>query len=443
MSKRRPSSNLHHGFRPDQNQNQVTTPTYIDWQSRVFKNSFTRKGQAYTVQGWSFKVQFQGRRRTFALRAKTRGDAAQEARRLYETIRASGWEAALRWHISQRPADSEANGGRNAGRMTEELQRWRQRLVRRPYPEARLVCGRECSVRIEHDGIYNFFPLGSDDPELAARHAAEVYHQILTAGWSAAFTQHSREITMAIFWSENPLAVTYTTLYTFVNGTPNCGPAPQLVDRLHKQIAVLEPDRTARSCVRYWLDRQPGFSCPIAYETEEQLLEEADREAPAVTLINRATPEYGRLAQTLQERRPESAVFTYRLHEESDQIFISISGVSGGYLLRRRLPQALFDPLRPAAHAKSLSADEAKRHVRNYFQSFFGHLSSGVEPSVSDALTQREQEIFHQMSKGYLDKEIAHNLNLSIWTVHNHVKHIYEKLQVHNRTEAVLKYLQK
>jgi DNA-binding NarL/FixJ family response regulator len=81
--------------------------------------------------------------------------------------------------------------------------------------------------------------------------------------------------------------------------------------------------------------------------------------------------------------------------------------------------------------------------VRNYFQSFFGSPPPTEEPSKAEGLTQREQEIFHHMSKGYLDKEIAHNLNLSIWTVHNHVKHIYEKLKVHNRTEAVLRYLQK
>lgn len=58
-------------------------------------------------------------------------------------------------------------------------------------------------------------------------------------------------------------------------------------------------------------------------------------------------------------------------------------------------------------------------------------------------LTSREQEILNHVSRGYLDKEIAHLLNISIWTVHNHVKNIYEKLGVHNRTEAALKLLQK
>jgi DNA-binding NarL/FixJ family response regulator len=58
-------------------------------------------------------------------------------------------------------------------------------------------------------------------------------------------------------------------------------------------------------------------------------------------------------------------------------------------------------------------------------------------------LTARELEILNYVGKGYLDKEIAAALELSVFTVHNHLKNIYEKLGVHNRTEAVLKYLQK
>ena len=58
-------------------------------------------------------------------------------------------------------------------------------------------------------------------------------------------------------------------------------------------------------------------------------------------------------------------------------------------------------------------------------------------------LTPREKEILDHLSKGYLDKEIAHALGISVWTVHGHLKKIFEKLQVHSRTEAVVKYLQK
>ena len=58
-------------------------------------------------------------------------------------------------------------------------------------------------------------------------------------------------------------------------------------------------------------------------------------------------------------------------------------------------------------------------------------------------LTARELEILGQMARGFLDKEIANGLRISVWTVHGHAKKIYEKLGVHSRTEAVVKYLQK
>jgi DNA-binding NarL/FixJ family response regulator len=410
----------------------------------VFKNTFTRQGRTFALSGWAFKVQYQGRRRTFALWGRTRVAAATEAQRLYETIRIEGWESAISWHAGLRRAELEA--GRIQGEektVNRELDHWEQRLVRRRYHEARLVCGPECSVRIEHNGAFHFFPLGSEDPKAAAQRALEIHRAIVDSGWEAAFESYSREITMAIFWSENPLAVTYTTLYTFVGAPPPATRLDRSEFRFQKRVAVLEPDATAQNCVQFWLDRQPGFSCPQVFNGADDLCQGLEAERATVTMINRAWPEYGHLVQSLQERFREMPVFTYRLHEESDQIFISISGVSGGYILRRRLPEALFDPMRPAAQARSLSTAEAKRHVHDYFQNFFGSPTPNSDAVGMETLTQREQEIFNHMSKGYLDKEIAHHLNLSVWTVHNHVKHIYEKLKVHNRTEAVLKYLQK
>ena len=92
---------------------------------------------------------------------------------------------------------------------------------------------------------------------------------------------------------------------------------------------------------------------------------------------------------------------------------------------------------------QALSAKEVWLQIRDYFQSLFRFTLGGDETPGLAALTAREQEILNYVSKGFLDKEIAGALSISIWTVHNHLKHIYEKLDVHNRTEAVLKYLQK
>ncbi len=287
------------------------------------------------------------------------------------------------------------------------------------------------------------FRSAQTNPSLAATRAREIHQTILAHGWTAAFGRFEREITLAVFWAVNPAAVTYTTLFTFLCEPPASSPPAGAGDHVRKLLVVLEPDATTHHCLRYWLDRQPGFTCPAVYRTAQETLGALAKAGTALVLVNRIAPDINQLTEHLQRQRPGLPIFPYRIHEDSDQIFISISGVSGGYIFRRRLPTALFDPLRPAAHARTLTAAEAQQHIRNYFQNFFGDPGAASQSVGSVALTNREQEILNHISRGYLDKEIANLLNISIWTVHNHVKNIYDKLGVHHRTEAVLKYLQR
>jgi DNA-binding NarL/FixJ family response regulator len=294
---------------------------------------------------------------------------------------------------------------------------------------------------MEQEGTYNYFPLGSDSEDVAAAKALEIHRVILRQGWQAATEQFDREVTLAIFWADNPSAVTYTSLFTFTAAPPNsAGPASS---KARRKIAVLEPDRSVQSTVRFWLDRQPGFGCSAVFNNASEALAGLAADPADVILVNRSLPNAHQTLAELKARSTRSAAFTFRTHEDSDQIFISISGVTGGYILRRRLPTALFDPIRAAANQKTFSPQEALRHVRDYFQSFFGNPVAGDSHLALLHLTAREQEILNYVGKGYLDKEIAAALNLSVFTVHNHLKNIYEKLGVHTRTEAALKYLQK
>lgn len=414
------------------------------WQRRVFRNWFTRQGHSYTVKGWAFRIQFQGQRRTFSLAGRTRAEAAQEARQLYGAIVSQGWESAIALHRSQRwPGTGTPAPAAAAHLLKGELSYWEQRLIQRRYHEARLAVSAEYSVRIERDGAYAYFPLGSNDPRLAAAMARDIHQTILASGWPAAFERFEREITLAIFWSDNPAAATYATLFTFLREPPASSPPAVVGDYVRKPLVVLEPDPTTHLCLRYWLDRQPGFTCPAVYRAAQGAFDALAEAGTALVLVNRVAPDMTQLTERVRARWPGLPVFPYLIHEDSDQIWISVSGVSGGYIYRRRLPTALLDPLQPAAHARTLTAAEAGRHIRNYFQSFFGDPGAATQPVGSVALTNREQEILNHISRGYLDKEIAQVLNISIWTVHNHVKNIYDKLGVHNRTEAVLKYLQR
>jgi DNA-binding NarL/FixJ family response regulator len=340
------------------------------------------------------------------------------------------------------PSPARADGAVRARVGTRtKISYWKQRLIQRPYPEARLGRPPEYSARIEHDGAYNYFPLGSQGEDLAAAKALEIYQTVVQRGWKAAYECFEREVTLAIFWCDNPSAVTYTTLFTF-DGSPPELPAPAKT-KIRRKVAIIEPDLSVQSTVRFWLDRQAGFTCPAVFSQVAESLASLPSEPADLMLVNRGLPNVPETLAELKARWPHVPVFTYRIHEDSDQIFISISGVTGGYILRRRVPTALFDPIRAGSQQKTFSAPEAFRHVREYFQSFFGNPVSADNHLTMLHLTAREQEILNHVGKGYLDKEIAGALSLSVFTVHNHLKNIYEKLGVHNRTEAVLKYLQK
>jgi DNA-binding NarL/FixJ family response regulator len=220
----------------------------------------------------------------------------------------------------------------------------------------------------------------------------------------------------------------------------------------HLQRAGCEPLSHQTDDFRFCLTGRPGGLLPLAHllYTDDwhwhvrKTLHLSQSEKRRIRIdVRRLMGGQIHLLEQLKICHADVATFTYRIHEDSDQIFISISGVTGGYILRRRVPTALFDPIHGAVNQKNFSAQDAHRHVRDYFQSFFAHESASENPSAIFHLSAREQEILNYVSKGHLDKEIAASLGLSVFTIHNHLKNIYEKLGVHNRTEAASKYLQK
>jgi len=322
---------------------------------------------------------------------------------------------------------------------------WKERLVQRKYAEARLRKIKEFSIRIEHSGSYRYFPLGTDEENCAATKAREIYQTVAAKGWDAAFRRFCREITVAIFWAASPAACTYTTLFTLMDAPAEAAPGGPEPARPLRSIALIESDPELRRTLAFWLNRQPGFRCAAVFKSAAEALVSIEREPPELLLVNRALSETpaGTFLQQLSARQPALPAFMFGVYEDSDQIFINLSGVTAGYIFRRRPPTALFEPIQTALRQRVFTNKETFTQVRNYFQSFFGVANvTDDKPGIAH-LTAREQDILSHVGKGYLDKEIAVALGISVWTVHNHFKHIYEKLNVHTRTEAVLKYLQK
>jgi DNA-binding NarL/FixJ family response regulator len=133
----------------------------------------------------------------------------------------------------------------------------------------------------------------------------------------------------------------------------------------------------------------------------------------------------------------------FSVYEDSGELFKSTPGGSAGYLLKRTPPDQLLAPISGAPLEGPLSARKIARRVWNYFQEALTSLRSGDVAAEMEKLTPRECQVLDCLSRGYVDKEIAAALGISAWTVHGHVKNIFEKLGVHSRTEAVVRYLQR
>jgi DNA-binding NarL/FixJ family response regulator len=134
---------------------------------------------------------------------------------------------------------------------------------------------------------------------------------------------------------------------------------------------------------------------------------------------------------------------SYGVHMDSEELFALTPGGASGYVLKRTAPEHILEPVLGFLSGGRVAAETLLQSSQSYFQRLLQSGPTEQASSKATQLTQREQDVLNLMSKGYVDKEIAPALGISTWTVHEHVKRIFEKLQVHSRTEAVLAYLQK
>jgi DNA-binding NarL/FixJ family response regulator len=404
----------------------------------LFRNAFTYKGKKIEVRSWSVKIQRFGKRKSFTLSSPNRAQAAGEACQIYQTISEQGWEA-----LTHGPG---GNGRRMAASasllspasIAVDAEYWKRRLIHRTYPEPARGRDREFSVRIEYARRSQYFPLGTSDEAEAAARAMRIYRAVVDKGWGFADGLFPRELSLALRWQDNPLAWTYTTIHTRRSGGPGSNRGHQ-----GHRVALIEPDVGIRFALAECANSQEGFRCDLAFDGMASALRELPRQRVDLVLANHDLPEAPPAfsLDALQRVRPGLAVICYSVFEDADQLFKSTPGGSAVYMLSRTSPYRLFEPIAdlegPPARERVASC------VRAYFQRLSALLPLGTPIWKLARLTPREHEILDCLSKGDLVKEIADRLGISNWTVQGHVKSIFEKLNVHTRTEAVIKYLHK
>jgi DNA-binding NarL/FixJ family response regulator len=185
------------------------------------------------------------------------------------------------------------------------------------------------------------------------------------------------------------------------------------------------------------IEDTPGYRCVCVCDTAEMALREIPRHNPDVVLMDINLPGRSGIECTeqLKAKLPGVQVLVLTVYEETDRIFRALQAGASGYLLKRTSPEQLIDAIRDVKQGGAPMTPEVARKVVQSFR------KPARETVAEAALTPREEQILGLLAQGYVTKEIASELGISFFTAQNHVRKIYEKLHVHSRTEAVIKYL--
>lgn len=204
-------------------------------------------------------------------------------------------------------------------------------------------------------------------------------------------------------------------------------------------ITIVEDNQGTREGLKELLARAPGLTCVGAHSTGEEALRRIPGDKPDVVLMDINLPGMSGIecVARLKARFPQTQVLMLTTYEESDLIFNSLRSGASGYLLKNMAPSELVQAIEQVHAGGAPMSMQIARKVVAHFQQI-------KRPSTEmEKLTRREQEILGLLAQGFLYKEIADQLGISLSTVRAHLHAVYEKLHVQSRTEAVVKYLGK
>jgi len=201
-------------------------------------------------------------------------------------------------------------------------------------------------------------------------------------------------------------------------------------------VSIVEDNPGMRESFAALLNQSPNLRCISAYATGEEAVQGIPADKPDVALVDVNLPGMNGIecVAKLKAQLPKLQVLMLTRYEQSDLIFNSIRAGASGYLLKNTPPAELIQAIEQVHAGGAPMSMQIARKVVDHFRQ--------IQKPASDVekLTQREQEILELLSKGYYYKEIGEQLNISLNTVRTHLQHIYEKLHVQSRTEAVLKF---
>ena len=203
------------------------------------------------------------------------------------------------------------------------------------------------------------------------------------------------------------------------------------------RVVVIEDLREVREGLAVLINGTEGFRCASSFRTMEDALDGMRVSEPDVILTDIGLPGMGGIdgIRILRERFVRVPILALTVYDDDENVFNAICAGASGYLLKNTPPGRLLESLQEVADGGAPMSPEVARRVLALFRQF------RPPERAPSALTPQEMALLKLMVEGHHYKTAASEMGISINTVSFHLRHIYEKLQVHTKTEAVAKAL--
>jgi len=202
------------------------------------------------------------------------------------------------------------------------------------------------------------------------------------------------------------------------------------------KVAIFEDNKMLRESLQQLINNQDDMYCTGAFPDANKLIRNMQMANPNVVMMDINMPGLSGIdaVQVIKEKFPQAQILMQTVFEENDKIFAAICAGASGYMLKKTAPQKMIEAIRETHLGGAPMTASVAVKVLQMFRS-----QSATEKNEYIDLSEREKEILILLVKGKSYKAVASECFISIDTVSTHVRHIYEKLHVHSKSEAVAK----
>jgi len=203
------------------------------------------------------------------------------------------------------------------------------------------------------------------------------------------------------------------------------------------RVGIIEDRRGIREGLRLLIHGTPGFECAGVFATMEEALGTIAAALPHVALVDIGLPGMSGIEgiRLLRQRHPELLLLALTVYDDDDRIFEALCAGACGYLLKKTPPSRLLESIAEAVDGGSPMSPEIARRVVALFREL------RPPPPTETQLTPHETRILKLLVDGHNYTTAAAELDVSVNTIAFHMRRIYEKLQVHSKSQAVAKAL--